>query len=153
MLTHENVCVTNLVGVVTPLDKFERNICDALQYLACYMCGVGAVGLTAIMKDGTVVRLMEDAATLERSRRELWSIVAHGKTVVASDGSRVPMHKQELRKGGTGVEEDAEVDEAGGEVGACLSSFLIFSALMSPFSVFLSDHPRNGAYQEWSRRM
>lgn len=58
------VCVTDLENVVCSEKDLRRNLADALQYLASYLCGTGSVGITAHFPDGARVRLMEDAATL-----------------------------------------------------------------------------------------
>jgi hypothetical protein len=59
----------------------HRNIRDALQYLASYLLGNGNVALTRSFADGTPIRLLDDAATLERSRREVASLVKWNKPI------------------------------------------------------------------------
>ncbi len=64
-----------------------QNVSDSIQYLASFLSGNGNPGLTALHPDGVAVRNMEDAATLERSRREIWAMVAHSKPTRQPDGS------------------------------------------------------------------
>lgn len=79
--THANLLVTRCPAAPPTLAEVERLMSDALQYLASYVSGSGCAWLTARMACGTPVRLTEDAATLERSRREVWALAAHGKVV------------------------------------------------------------------------
>jgi malate synthase len=46
-ITHERMLVTELKDVVSSEEEFERNMTDALQYLASYLTGDGNVGLTS----------------------------------------------------------------------------------------------------------
>jgi malate synthase len=63
--------------------EVRYNIFQAVQYLADWLCGNGCVALPAKMKnnDGedVFVRIMDDLATTERSRWELWAEVNHGR--------------------------------------------------------------------------
>ncbi|MGB0639858.1 MAG: hypothetical protein ACPGTU_11025, partial [Myxococcota bacterium] len=56
---------------------------QALQYLADWLRGNGCVALPAKMKNGSgetvFVRIMDDLATTERSRWEVWAEIAHGR--------------------------------------------------------------------------
>jgi len=45
-------------------EECERNLSDAIQYLASYLAGNGYVPITKTFPDGVPVILMEDAATL-----------------------------------------------------------------------------------------
>lgn len=67
--------------------EVRYNVFQALQYLAAWLSGTGCVALPAALKDarGTpvFVRVMDDLATTERSRWELWAEVAHGRVPVA----------------------------------------------------------------------
>ena len=71
--------------VIANDDEIEvrYNIFQALQYLADWLCGNGCVALPAklINQDGedVFVRIMDDLATTERSRWELWAEVHHGR--------------------------------------------------------------------------
>lgn len=63
--------------------EVRYNVFQALQYLADWLSGNGCVALPATMKshDGETVfvRVMDDLATTERSRWELWAEVQHGR--------------------------------------------------------------------------
>jgi malate synthase len=63
--------------------EVRYNIFQALQYLTDWLCGNGCVALPALLKnskgDDVFVRVMDDLATTERSRWELWAEVAHGR--------------------------------------------------------------------------
>ena len=63
--------------------EVRYNVFQALQYLADWLGGNGCVALPATMTDATgeqvFVRIMDDLATTERSRWELWAEVAHGR--------------------------------------------------------------------------
>ncbi|MCB9640057.1 MAG: hypothetical protein H6728_04565 [Myxococcales bacterium] len=62
-------------------DEVRYNIFQALQYLADWLRGNGCVALPAAMTNASgesvFVRIMDDLATTERSRWELWAEVAH----------------------------------------------------------------------------
>ena len=63
-------------------EEVRYNIFQALQYLADWLRGNGCVALPAKMKLGTkpvFVRVMDDLATTERSRWEVWAEVRHGR--------------------------------------------------------------------------
>lgn len=64
-------------------EEVRYNIFQALQYLADWLCGNGCVALPAFMKNArgerVPVRIMDDLATTERSRWELWAEVHHGR--------------------------------------------------------------------------
>ena len=53
------------------------NVSVAIEYLAQWLCGRGAV---------PIHNLMEDAATAEISRAQLWQWIRHGATVTLADG-------------------------------------------------------------------
>jgi malate synthase len=61
--------------------EVRYNIFQALQYLTDWLCGNGCVALPAQLKnaqgDPIFVRVMDDLATTERSRWELWAEVHH----------------------------------------------------------------------------
>ena len=63
--------------------EVRYNVFQALQYLAAWLSGVGCVALPAALgtaSGGSVfVRVMDDLATTERSRWELWAEVHHGR--------------------------------------------------------------------------
>ncbi|MCA9544994.1 MAG: hypothetical protein KC613_11410 [Myxococcales bacterium] len=64
-------------------DEVRYNVFQALQYLTDWLQGNGCVALPAHLKaaDGrdVFVRIMDDLATTERSRWELWAEVKHGR--------------------------------------------------------------------------
>ena len=64
-------------------EEVRYNIFQALQYLCDWLSGNGCVALPATMKNSAgqnvFVRVMDDLATTERSRWELWAEVAHGR--------------------------------------------------------------------------
>src|SRR5690554_70889 len=63
--------------------EVRYNVFQAIQYLADWLGGSGAVALPATKKNARgediFVRIMDDLATTERSRWELWAEVAHGR--------------------------------------------------------------------------
>ncbi len=67
-------------------DEVRYNVFQALQYLADWLSGNGCVALPATMTDArgrkVFVRIMDDLATTERSRWELWAEVRHGRVPV-----------------------------------------------------------------------
>ena len=64
-------------------EEVRYNVFQALQYLADWLTGNGCVALPATMIDHdgnkVFVRVMDDLATTERSRWELWAEVHHGR--------------------------------------------------------------------------
>jgi len=64
-------------------EEVRYNVFQALQYLADWLSGHGCVALPAKMENAAgedvFVRIMDDLATTERSRWELWAEVAHGR--------------------------------------------------------------------------
>ncbi|MCB9674590.1 MAG: hypothetical protein H6737_05695 [Alphaproteobacteria bacterium] len=67
-------------------DEIRYNVFQAVQYLADWLCGNGCVALPAKLKtaggDSVFVRIMDDLATTERSRWELWAEVHHKRVSV-----------------------------------------------------------------------
>jgi len=59
-------------------DEIRYNIFQALQYLADWLSGNGCVALPAQIK-GVIVRVMDDLATTERSRWEVWHEIHHNR--------------------------------------------------------------------------
>ena len=57
-------------------EEVRYNIFQSLQYLTDWLCGNGCVALPAHI-DGVRVRVMDDLATAERSRWEVWHEVYH----------------------------------------------------------------------------
>ncbi|MBM4358696.1 MAG: hypothetical protein FJ096_11385 [Deltaproteobacteria bacterium] len=64
-------------------EEVRYNVFQALQYLADWLTGNGCVALPASLKNArgekVSVRIMDDLATTERSRWELWAEVRHGR--------------------------------------------------------------------------
>lgn len=64
-------------------DEVRYNVFQAVQYLADWLRGNGCVALPATVTSArgerVFVRIMDDLATTERSRWELWAEVAHGR--------------------------------------------------------------------------
>eukprot|EP00903_Cladosiphon_okamuranus_P003567 g3565.t1 len=64
-------------------EEVRYNIFQALQYLCDWLCGNGCVALPTTMENAkgetVFVRVMDDLATTERSRWELWAEVHHGR--------------------------------------------------------------------------
>ncbi len=69
-------------------EEVRYNVFQALQYLADWLCGNGCVALPATLRtargEAVFVRIMDDLATTERSRWELWAELAHGRVSVAT---------------------------------------------------------------------
>ena len=67
-------------------EEVRYNVFQALQYLCDWLCGNGCVALPTTMENGkgetVFVRVMDDLATTERSRWELWAEVNHGRVSV-----------------------------------------------------------------------
>ena len=59
-------------------DEIRYNVFQSLQYLTDWLCGNGCVALPTIV-DGVPVRVMDDLATAERSRWEVWHELRHGR--------------------------------------------------------------------------
>jgi malate synthase len=62
-------------------DEIRYNVFQSLQYLTDWLCGNGCVALPTII-DGIPVRVMDDLATAERSRWEVWHEIYHGRFAV-----------------------------------------------------------------------
>ena len=62
-------------------DEIRYNVFQSLQYLTDWLCGNGCVALPTII-DGIPVRVMDDLATAERSRWEVWLEIYHGRFAV-----------------------------------------------------------------------
>ncbi|MCA9567563.1 MAG: hypothetical protein KC656_06960 [Myxococcales bacterium] len=69
-------------------EEVRYNVFQALQYLASWLAGTGCVALPASLRDArgepVFVRVMDDLATTERSRWEIWAEVAHGRVSEAT---------------------------------------------------------------------
>jgi malate synthase len=68
-------------------EEVRYNVFQALQYICDWLSGNGCVALPATMTNASgeavFVRVMDDLATTERSRWELWAEVFHGRVSVA----------------------------------------------------------------------
>lgn len=75
-----NIRESNVIPNNHP-DEIRYNVFQALQYMVDWLCGNGCVALPAMMKSvqgkEVFVRIMDDLATTERSRWELWAEVYH----------------------------------------------------------------------------
>jgi malate synthase len=64
-------------------EEVRYNVFQALQYLTDWLSGNGCVALPATMTNArgekVFVRVMDDLATAERSRWELWAEIRHGR--------------------------------------------------------------------------
>jgi malate synthase len=63
-------------------DEIRYNVFQSLQYLTDWLAGNGCVALPALVA-GSPVRVMDDLATAERSRWEVWHEVYHGRFELA----------------------------------------------------------------------
>ena len=59
-------------------DEIRYNVFQSLQYLTDWLSGNGCVALPTIIND-IPVRIMDDLATAERSRWEVWHEIRHGR--------------------------------------------------------------------------
>lgn len=62
-------------------DEIRYNVFQILQYLTDWLSGNGCVALPTVI-DGIPVRVMDDLATAERSRWEVWHELRHGRFAV-----------------------------------------------------------------------
>lgn len=77
-----DIAVSDVIANHDP-DEVRYNVFQALQYLAAWLDGTGCVALPAALRTASgervPVRIMDDLATTERSRWELWAEVQHGR--------------------------------------------------------------------------
>lgn len=59
-------------------DEIRYNVFQSLQYLTDWLSGNGCVALPTVI-EGVPVRVMDDLATAERSRWEVWHEIYHGR--------------------------------------------------------------------------
>jgi len=89
-------------------EEVRYNVFQALQYLADWLGGNGCVALPATLRDArgepVFVRVMDDLATTERSRWELWAEVHHGRVAVA-DFERIVDEEAAFLRGGPDASE------------------------------------------------
>ena len=98
-------------------EEVRYNVFQALQYLADWLSGNGCVALPASLRaangEPVPVRVMDDLATTERSRWELWAEVHHGRVTRAQfltildeevaflrEGRETPTHRPAVRWAG-----------------------------------------------------
>lgn len=62
-------------------EEIRYNVFQSLQYLTDWLSGNGCVALPTVIND-TPVRVMDDLATAERSRWEVWHEIHHGRFAV-----------------------------------------------------------------------
>lgn len=98
-------------------EEVRYNVFQALQYLADWLSGNGCVALPATMKDArgeaVFVRVMDDLATTERSRWELWAEVRHGRVPVATFERILAEEVDGLRAGRTTATKRPQVQWSG----------------------------------------
>ena len=67
-------------------EEVRYNVFQAIQYITDWLCGNGCVALPTTMNNAAgkpiFVRVMDDLATTERSRWELWAEVHHGRVSI-----------------------------------------------------------------------
>ncbi len=80
-----NVETSDVIANDDP-EEVRYNVFQAVQYLADWLGGNGCVALPATMENArgeqVFVRIMDDLATTERSRWELWAEVFHGRVAI-----------------------------------------------------------------------
>ena len=64
-------------------DEVRYNAFQCLQYMASWLLGDGCVALPTTIGDGVAVRVMDDLATTERSRWEVWLELHHGRLTLS----------------------------------------------------------------------
>lgn len=101
-ITEENLLAPH-TGKVTE-GGVRTNISVGVQYIAAWLMGRGAVPIN---------NLMEDAATAEISRAQIWQWIRHGATVDMEDGSVERMSSSLYRK-----LFDEEMDKLKAEIGS-----------------------------------
>ena len=90
-------------------EEVRYNVYQALQYLADWLRGNGCVALPAKLKLGAkpvFVRVMDDLATTERSRWEVWAEVHHGRVSMDQFETILNEEVQFIRKGKTRIQAD-----------------------------------------------
>ncbi|MCA9490326.1 MAG: hypothetical protein KC621_10390, partial [Myxococcales bacterium] len=94
-------------------DEVRYNIFQALQYLADWLCGNGCVALPATMTNArgekVFVRIMDDLATTERSRWELWAELRHGRVSVETFEAILAEEVERIREGRDSVTRRVQV--------------------------------------------
>jgi malate synthase len=88
---------SNIIANNDPVE-IRYNVFQCLQYLADWLSGNGCVALPATI-DGVDVRVMDDLATTERSRWEVWHEIHHGRFALADFFRIVHEEMHFIRKG------------------------------------------------------
>lgn len=87
-----SVATSDVIANNAP-EEVRYNVFQSLQYICDWLCGNGCVALPATMENGrgeiVFVRIMDDLATTERSRWELWAEIHHGRMSLADFDSIV----------------------------------------------------------------
>jgi allantoicase/malate synthase/CubicO group peptidase (beta-lactamase class C family) len=76
-----DVSQSNIIANNDP-QEVHYNVFQCLQYLTDWLSGNGCVALPATV-EGVAVRVMDDLATTERSRWEIWHEIHHGRFPLA----------------------------------------------------------------------
>ena len=89
-------------------EELRYNVFQALQYLADWLSGHGCVALPTRLRTAggkaVFVRVMDDLATTERSRWELWAEVHHGRVPATSFQAILDEELRFLEDGRDGAE-------------------------------------------------
>ncbi len=114
-------------GTITE-DGFRLNISVAIQYLAAWLSGRGAVPIN---------NLMEDAATAEISRAQLWQWVHHGAKLEDGRAASLDMFnlmlKEEMEKLRASLGSTAEFEQGSYRQAASLLDDLVSDKEFQPF--------------------
>ncbi len=86
-------------------EEVRYNVFQSLQYLADWLGGNGCVALPTTI-DGVAVRVMDDLATAERSRWEVWHEVHHGRVSIPTLLRIVHEEMNFIRRGLSGQGKD-----------------------------------------------
>jgi len=107
-----NIEVSEVIANDDP-EEVRYNVFVALQYLAGWLSGVGCVALPSHLRtaggDDVMVRIMDDLATTERSRWELWAELAHGRVSREDFDQILDEELAFIESGGVGDDRRVEV--------------------------------------------
>jgi malate synthase len=80
-----SIATSNVIANDDP-QEVRYNVFQAIQYITDWLCGNGCVALPTTMDNANgkavFVRVMDDLATTERSRWELWAEIHHGRVSI-----------------------------------------------------------------------
>jgi len=102
----DNLLAVDLTGGDVTIEGLRTNVYVGLRYIASWLNGVGAAAIN---------NLMEDAATAEISRAQVWQWVHHGRQL--ADGRTVTA---DLVRGVIDLQLEVIADELGGEAFSAL---------------------------------